>query len=720
MLFRHRKSKFVQTALAFGTKGNEIGTGYSTTDSGVALVQNQAVSKFCTKADGSLVWLQPRTNIHARSEDMTGWARKPGLTVVADQTISPRGDLTADKIVETSDTSVHQMDISAIGVADHNPYCYSIYVKVGAGRQWIQITKAGGSVARAWFDIVNGVAGSVVSCTSSIQSVGNGWFRCSMLLPAGEANGGGSVFVSIGSITGNGDTAAFTGDPANYFYAWGAQFEAQQPANGLPMPTPYIPTTSSGGATVNPVAVEPAGIMVESQSTNLLTGSNRFDLWTASSTTVTRNVATAPDGTMTATQLTFAGTSNYVLGPAVAVTDQSSFTGSIWLRAVSGTQSSVRFHLRSNNGNNIVTNVTPTLTTTWQRFQLSGAPGSANLNCSLLLESTSGAQNVLVWGSQIENGPSATSYIPTPDAINLALGKTLAAVNTVVTASPAAAGAFRITDNATSGPHYAYLAGVTGAAGTYTYSFKAKLGSITYLSVGNSTGDSYAVFNLGLNWAQTIYQHNATVTAFQALNGWVYCTMTFTALANDSITFILNPTGADSNAPSYVGTGQYLDVWNIQCEVGSTASPYIGSQTSQRAADSIGWPAAPLTNVSGSISVTITPSWTGTPANPGFNWVTASQASFVYSNGGDWAVGSYDGNYVAASGNWTQGVAKTYKLNWDAATRTMTNITDNVSSSTAFGWKNSFTTIGPGIMNCNTSSGAIGAAWISLVVIKAK
>jgi hypothetical protein len=76
--------------------------------------------------------------------------------------------------------------------------------------------------------------------TASIQSVGNGWYRC--VVSSGTSNW--STIYSIIALSENGTSFIFAGDGSKGIYIWGAQAEQSS------YPTSYIPTTSASATRV--------------------------------------------------------------------------------------------------------------------------------------------------------------------------------------------------------------------------------------------------------------------------------------------------------------------------------------------------------------------------------------------------------------------------------------------------------------------------------------
>ena len=180
------------------------------------------------------------TNLALYSSDRTNAAwYKLETAVTADAASAPDGTMTADKVVETSTTSVHALlQIGACQAA--TAYVYSEFVKA-AGREKVRLVENNGTSAYAIFDLATG---EVLEGPGTIEAYANGWFRCSLRFKPGAGQSTFNCQIRLLDSAGN---QSYTGDGTSGLFAWGAQIERGNRASS--------PIATTGTAVTRPTDV---------------------------------------------------------------------------------------------------------------------------------------------------------------------------------------------------------------------------------------------------------------------------------------------------------------------------------------------------------------------------------------------------------------------------------------------------------------------------------
>ena len=154
--------------------------------------------------------------------------------------VDTSGDLEREayKLVEDTSNGIHVFyrNYSASGSA---VYTHSVYAKKGE-RSWVKLIGAGGN-AEAYFDLENGVLGSVNYGDAKIEAMANGWYRCSV---TGEISVGGTTSTYWLRIADADNSDTYTGDGTSGLYIAYAQLEESDYASSLMLPTTEGSTTS--------------------------------------------------------------------------------------------------------------------------------------------------------------------------------------------------------------------------------------------------------------------------------------------------------------------------------------------------------------------------------------------------------------------------------------------------------------------------------------------
>ena len=173
---------------------------------------------------------EQRTNLVTYSEQFDSWS-KYGATVTENIVVSPSGTLKGNKLIENTGTGLHS--IYKILTLSNTVYTLSFYMKAGERTiGGIYTNNPGDSFT--YFNLSTGTVGTVGHTSATIQAVGNGWYRCSVVFTPTAANCNISPFSAATD-----GSYSYTGDGFSGLYIWGAQLEAGS------FPTSYIPTVAS-------------------------------------------------------------------------------------------------------------------------------------------------------------------------------------------------------------------------------------------------------------------------------------------------------------------------------------------------------------------------------------------------------------------------------------------------------------------------------------------
>jgi len=269
---------------------------------------------------------------------------------------------------------------------------FSVYAKAGT-LNWIRMRGS----SNTYFDLANGVIGADGHIDSKIESIGNGWYRCSVVTET-------STLARIYLATDDGNVTQSSGS----IYIQDAQLE-----QGL-VATEYIESGAStglagiledsprfdysGGASCPSLLLEPS-------RTNLLEYSEYFEGsgWTIQSgVTLTTNTTEtlSPEGLYNATKAVGDGT-NGIFNNA---SSSGSHARSVYLKSVSGT---INIRISDPYAGGLAQ--IKSVTTEWQRFDMIGDTGGSN--CGIFIDDIP-SSGVYIWGAQLEQGSYSSSYIP--------------------------------------------------------------------------------------------------------------------------------------------------------------------------------------------------------------------------------------------------------------------------------------------------------------------
>jgi hypothetical protein len=389
-------------------------------------------------ATGKITYAPANLLLQSQTFDNAAWTSFRS-SVSPNSVVAPDGSLTADLIIpDTSTINAHgSYTTSMITVANSTAHIVSVYAKA-MGYNFLNMYFPGStSSVGAMFNLATGVVGSKgASVTSStMTSVGDGWYRCSMTVTTSGTTADIRVYAGI-SDNGDGTTPAYAGNGTSGIAVWGAQLE---PVTYQTTPSTYNATTSAAyygpRFDYDPVTLAAKGLLIEEQRTNLVTYSDQFGSWVNSGATVTANTIAAPSGETSADTIARATSVSDSVYNSVTFTGDAVKTISVWIKKGTSPSSLINLYDATATVYRLWADVTwsgttPVLAFTngslisstnygngWWRLELAATTvTAANTNRFYIHPGRTGSVNgdtVYCWGAQAENATFATSYIPT-------------------------------------------------------------------------------------------------------------------------------------------------------------------------------------------------------------------------------------------------------------------------------------------------------------------
>lgn len=404
-------------------------------------------------------------NLVRYSQEISQWTSQ-GVTITSDSVVAPDGTTTADTLesngVNGSPQYIRQDNLSTLANA---PMTFSAYLKAGTSNYAALVYReAPTRTIIVIYNLANGtvesenIEGTMSIISTSIEDVGNGWYRCSFVGQNTAGSLSGRRFGLFSTPDASHHYAGYyTGSASGSIYTWGAQVEqrdsltAYTPTAGTPI-TNYVPVLQTAGIDEPrfdhvPETGESKGLLIEKQSTNLCAYSEDLSsgLLYNGSITVSTNLAIAPDGTLTADKVIptglggrrgdhFTANGSMVEGKTYTLSGFYKADGSHYTRVkiggVFGGESAI-FDFDTGEFVSQDPNVTNTKAENvgngWWRISVTYVfQNTINNNHPYALiaqpllsddsysaPSYTGYNGVYVWGVQYEDEPFASSYIPT-------------------------------------------------------------------------------------------------------------------------------------------------------------------------------------------------------------------------------------------------------------------------------------------------------------------
>jgi hypothetical protein len=217
------------------------------------VTNNKPRIDFLNDSNGALLLEPNRSNIITYSEDFSQWSPQD-ITIVPNVVNSPYGINNATEIIEGVGTTQHRI-VRNITFLNSTEYTASVYVKRNVGlRNFAIISVLTGQ--RVYYDLTNGTVLSTTLGSGTIESVGNGWFKCTVTGTSTSTSG--AFYLAMADVT-----ETYTGDGTSSLYIWGCQNEQGSYA------TSYIPTQGSAVTRIADSCSQtpPSGIIGQTEGT---------------------------------------------------------------------------------------------------------------------------------------------------------------------------------------------------------------------------------------------------------------------------------------------------------------------------------------------------------------------------------------------------------------------------------------------------------------------